>query len=174
MRKKTVLALVATLFSLSLLVVAAPCFAVDEAPPEASVDGKYSGLLQVMYCPKDKGSYGEFRDYGHWGGGPWCGQKGKAGYWVWVAPNWYVWKHKGQPPAPKPAVLGTGNVPAKASVNGKYENLLQIMHCPKDRTSYGNFRDYGYWGGGAWCGQTGKAGYWVWVPPNWYIWEKQN
>jgi len=60
-------------------------------PSEATVNGKYSDLVQVMHCPGDRGSYGEFRDYGWWGGGPWCGQSGKAGYWVWVAPDWYVW-----------------------------------------------------------------------------------
>ncbi|GEM_PF-4410033 len=62
-----------------------------DAPPQASANGKYADLLQVMNCPRDQGSYGEFSDYGWWNGGPWCGQSGKAGYWVWVAPNWYVW-----------------------------------------------------------------------------------
>ncbi len=138
----------------------------DEAPPAASVNGKYSGLIQVMNCPKDRGTYGEFRDYGHWGGGAWCGQTGKAGYWVWVAPNWYIWSTKGQKPA--------ANIPAASSVGGKYSNLVQVLNCPKDRGSYGEFRDYGHWGGGAWCGQTGKAGYWVWVAPNWYIWANKN
>lgn len=169
MIKRALSSVIGTIFCLSLLLVAAPCLAVDEAPPQASVDGKYSGLLQVMYCPKDRGSYGEFRDYGHWGGGAWCGQKGKSGYWVWVAPNWYVWKYRGQAP-----VADNDNVPPRATVNGKYSNLLQILNCPKDRSSYGNFNDYGHWGGGAWCGQTGKAGYWVWVAPNWYIWGEKN
>ncbi len=138
----------------------------EEAPPEASVNGKYSELIQVLPCPRDGGSYGEFRDYGHWGGGAWCGQTGKAGYWVWVAPNWYVWKHKG--------ARAADGVPHKASANGKYSGLVQVMNCPKDRGSYGKYRDYGWWGGGAWCGQTGKAGYWVWVAPKWYVWSNQN
>lgn len=167
MIKKALLSIVSTVFCFTLILAAAPGHAVEEAPPQASVDGKYSGLLQVMYCPQDRGSYGDFRDYGHWGGGAWCGQTGKAGYWVWVAPNWYVWKHKGQ-------ASGSGTVPPRATVNGKYSNLLQILHCPKDRSSYGNFSDYGHWGGGSWCGQTGKAGYWVWVAPNWYIWGEKN
>ncbi len=55
--------------------------------------------------------------------------------------------------------------------NGKYNTLLQTIHCPSDVSSYGNFRDYGYWAGGSWCGKTGVAGYWVWVNPNWYVWE---
>lgn len=137
-----------------------------EAPPAASQNGKYSGLVQVMNCPKDAATYGTFRDYGWWGGGPWCGQTGKPGYWVWVAPDWYVWSNKGQ--------LPSSSVPASANVGGKYSNLIQTLPCPKDRTSYGEFRDYGWWGGGAWCGRTGKAGYWVWVAPNWYIWANQN
>ena len=60
---------------------------------------------------------------------------------------------------------------AKASVNQKYSNLVQVLNCPSDRSNYGKFHDYGYWGGGSWCGQESKAGYWVWVDPNWYIWQ---
>jgi hypothetical protein len=64
-----------------------------DAPPQASVDGKYSELIQVIDCPEHVKTWGEFKDYGHWGGGAWCGHTGKAGYWVWVNPNWYVWSH---------------------------------------------------------------------------------
>ncbi len=59
----------------------------------------------------------------------------------------------------------------KASVNGKYFNLIQVLNCPKDRRSYGTFRDWGYWSGKSWCGKAVRKGYWVWVAPNWYIWE---
>jgi hypothetical protein len=59
------------------------------------------------------------------------------------------------------------------SVDGKYANLLQTIHCPTESASLGQFKDYGYLGGGKWCGQEAKAGFWVWVSPNWYIWEKQ-
>lgn len=156
--------LIAALLCASLLFCNSPVFA-DEIPDAASVSGKYSELVQVMNCPKDGSSYGNFRDYGYWGGGAWCGQQGKAGYWVWVAPNWYVWKQKGAPNL---------SAPPQATVNGKYSNLIQILNCPKDGSSYGNFSDYGYWGGGAWCGKQGKAGYWVWVAPNWYIWKNKQ
>lgn len=67
-----------------------------------------------------------------------------------------------------------GNVPAEARVGGKYSNLVQVMHCPGDSRSYGDYRDYGWWGGGPWCGQSGKAGYWVWVAPDWYVWSVQK
>lgn len=66
----------------------------DSGASEASVGGKYSGLIQRLTCPADRKSYGEFRDWGYWNGGKWCGQTGKAGYWVWVAPTWYVWQNR--------------------------------------------------------------------------------
>ena len=72
------------------------------------------------------------------------------------------------------------NLPVQAqsnplsSANGKYDNLIQILNCPRDRSTYGEFNDYGYWQGGAWCGQTGKPGYWVWVEPNWYVWQNKR
>ncbi len=71
--------------------------------------------------------------------------------------------------APGQADKGSG-IPAAATVHDRYADLVQVMHCPRDQGSYGEFRDYGWWGGGPWCGQTGKAGYWVWVAPNWYVW----
>jgi hypothetical protein len=71
------------------------------------------------------------------------------------------------------APANNSQVPTQANVNGRYNGLIQIMNCPSDRNAYGQFNDYGYWGGGAWCGQTGKAGYWVWVAPNWYVWKNQ-
>ena len=126
----------------------------------ASANGKYSGLLQELTCAADRAKYGEYRDYGYWSGGSWCGQQGKAGFWVWVNPTWYVWASKASSDA--------------SSVNGKYTNLLQTLHCPKDKKKYGSFRDYGYWAGGAWCGQKGKAGHWVWVAPNWYVWGNKR
>jgi hypothetical protein len=126
------------------------------AASPSSANGKYSNLIQKLHCPSDQKRYGKYRDYGYWGGGAWCGQKGQPGYWVWVYPFWYVWSDKG--------------IPAAASAHGKYSNLLQTLTCPKDRRRYGKYSDYGYWGGGAWCGQRGKRGFWVWVAPTWYIW----
>lgn len=156
-------------FSVLILVVmclgvSSSCLYAGENTPGSSVNGKYSNLIQVMNCPKDRSSYGEFRDYGYWGGGPWCGQTGKAGYWVWVAPDWYVWAEEAS---------STDQASSRSSANGKYADLVQIMNCPSDRSRYGGFRDYGYWGGGPWCGQTGKAGYWVWVAPDWYVWKRK-
>lgn len=83
----------AALFSAVLLFCSSPVMA-NDTPDAATVSGKYSQLIQIMHCPADSGRYGNFKDYGWWGGGPWCGQQGVAGYWVWMAPNWYVWKNK--------------------------------------------------------------------------------
>jgi hypothetical protein len=138
-------------------------------PDAADVGGKYARLVQVMPCPADQATYGEFRDYGRWEGGAWCGSTGKPGYWVWVAPNWYVWGKQIQ----DGALLGA-DITTLASAHNKYAGLIQIMRCPTDQATYGEFRDYGRWEGGAWCGGTGKPGYWVWVAPNWYVWHRQR
>jgi len=57
------------------------------------------------------------------------------------------------------------------SANGKYKDLIQTVYCPADANGYGDYQDYGYYGGGNWCNQDTEAGYWVWVNPNWYIWK---
>lgn len=142
-------------------------FSVAQGNPSASVAGKYRNLLQVLECAADLGSYGSFNDYGYWGGGSWCGSYGQAGYWVYDYPNWYIWGSES-------TTVPVNNVPAIASVNGKYSNLIQVLSCEEDQGSYGNFSDYGYWGGGSWCGDVGAAGHWVYVYPNWYIWGDEN
>ncbi|MEM8778124.1 MAG: hypothetical protein AAGF26_04480 [Cyanobacteria bacterium P01_G01_bin.49] len=124
----------------------------------SSANDKYHNLSQMLNCPQDQGQYGNFYDYGYWQGGSWCGQTGEPGYWVWANPNWYVWQDM---------------VPAKASANGSYFSLVQVLNCPRDREQYGDYSNYGYWGGGSWCGQTGEPGYWTWVYPNWYVWKGQ-
>ena len=124
--------------------------------PEASAYDSYHNLLQVLTCPQDRSQYGDFYDYGYWGGGAWCGQTGSAGYWVWVAPDWYIWGDM---------------IPEGASAYNQYYDLQQVLYCPSDADQYGEYSNYGYWGGGAWCGETGVAGYWVWVYPNWYVWD---
>ncbi len=78
------------------LAVGAPALAAD--PPElqalkkATADGKYTNLLAVIHVPADKGSYGDFKDYGSSSFTEWAGYKGlPKGYWVYVAPHWYIW-----------------------------------------------------------------------------------
>ncbi len=63
---------------------------------DSSVNGKYSELLQVIECARDRENYGVFYDYGYWSGTRWCSQNVTSGYWVWVAPKWYIWKYKVQ------------------------------------------------------------------------------
>lgn len=61
-------------------------------PARATVRGKYSGLIASFACEQDRATYGDFHDYGRWAGGPWCGRDRPAGFWVWVAPKWYIWR----------------------------------------------------------------------------------
>jgi sRNA-binding regulator protein Hfq len=43
-----------------------------------------------------------------------------------------------------------------------------------DAATYGKFNDAGYSKTSQWAGQANlPAGYWVYVAPNWYIWESQ-
>lgn len=80
-----------------LSVLSANCPAKEQGAPTASAHGKYADLLQELTCPADAEKYGKFKDYGYWEGGQWCGQMGKAGYWVWLKPTWYVWRTKNAP-----------------------------------------------------------------------------
>ncbi|HPA71541.1 MAG TPA: hypothetical protein PKY31_04685 [Spirochaetota bacterium] len=136
------------------------------ADERASVNGKYRDLIQKVHCPDDVNQYGEFHDYGHWTGSEHCGQQVSSGFWVYVSPDWYVWRTQNDLPRPEPNL---------ATVNGKYSGLLQSLLCPGDRAQYGDFRDYGYWADGeTYCGQRVQGGYWVYRYPYWYIWQTSS
>ncbi|HVS34519.1 MAG TPA: hypothetical protein VMS17_02990 [Gemmataceae bacterium] len=63
----------------------------------------------------------------------------------------------------------------KATVDGKYTRLLTVIHVPSDKDDYGEFNDYGAYDGTEWAGYSGlPKGYWVYIFPNWYIWEKEG
>lgn len=68
----------------------------DQAGQEkASVSGKYSRLLKKVYVESDYRTYGEFNDYGYYQATNYAGQSNlPAAYWVYVYPNWYLWKSK--------------------------------------------------------------------------------
>jgi uncharacterized protein (TIGR03067 family) len=68
-------------------------------PPEepllerAKRDGKYSNLLRKITVRDDFQLFGMFHDWGYYDGTEWAGHKDlPPGYWVYVFPNWYIWK----------------------------------------------------------------------------------
>ena len=62
-----------------------------------------------------------------------------------------------------------------ARLGGKYSKLLKKLTVETDRSTYGDFYDYGYWDGSSWAGHNNlPKGYWVYVAPNWHIFEKIN
>jgi hypothetical protein len=63
------------------------------APQEASVSGKYATLLRKISVPEDKVKYGSVYDYGYWSNSTYADyEKLPTGYWVYVAPHWYIWQ----------------------------------------------------------------------------------
>jgi hypothetical protein len=60
----------------------------------------------------------------------------------------------------------------KASVNGKYHQLLRVIHLPGDKAGYTEFRDYGSYSGTSYAGYNDlPVGCWVYHYPHWYIWK---
>src|SRR5206468_35695 len=90
---------------------------VDEsALKKASVDGKYSILLKKIAVKEDRETYTDFHDFGKWDGHSYAGQNDlPKGYWVYVAPNWYIWERQNEKP---------DRAETKAAVDGKYSVLL--------------------------------------------------
>jgi hypothetical protein len=133
---------------------------------KASLDGKYETILKTFLVPSDSDRYGVFHDWGFRTSVTYGMERDlPTGYWVYAYPYWYIWKTK------------TGETEgsldcAKASVNGKYRNLLKTFSVPRDRDGYGQFFESGYADYKAHAGYTDlPPGYWVYVSPNWYIWE---
>jgi Ca-activated chloride channel family protein len=74
----------------------------QEARKLAACDGRYAELLDKISVPEDKDRYGTFFDLGYqpaktYGQNPDL----PAGYWVYVAPHWYIWGEQVRSDAPK-------------------------------------------------------------------------
>lgn len=64
------------------------------------------------------------------------------------------------------------DAPASANAYGKYQNLLAIIEVPADVNAYGEFSDYGFYPATSYAGvENIPAGFWVYVTPNWYVWQ---
>ena len=87
---------------------------VEEPPQLPSVYGKYRVLLRKIHVPQDTNAYGQFTDYGMYTGNSWAGFNDlPPGYWVYVYPNWYIWRDCVKPnlvvpPVRNPQVQGGG------------------------------------------------------------------
>jgi hypothetical protein len=78
-------------------------------------------------------------------------------------------------PAPDPVTAAVDGPPARARVGGKYRRLLCRIHVPQDVQQFQRFHDWGHWAGTEWQGHKNlPAGYWVYVYPDWYIWQDCN
>lgn len=133
---------------------------------DPSVGGKYSNLIQKFECAKDQAQYGNFNDYGKEKAyNKYCGAKAPAGYWVYAAPFWYVWKTK--------AELSDAQKQELARVHGKYSNLIKKVSVPTDETK-DLIREYGYYKAHRYKGNDMPAGYYAYVAPHWYIWKDIN
>ena len=86
-----------------------------------------------------------------------------------------LWRQMRGLPSEPPKELATLEAEKRATKEGKYTELLKTVASAGDWKTYGDFNDYGYWGGNVYAGQKDlPAGYWVYVYPNWYIWKNQK
>jgi hypothetical protein len=99
---------------------------VEEPPQLPSVYGKYRVLLRKINVPQDTNAYGQFTDYGMYTGNSWAGFNDlPPGYWVYVYPNWYIWRDCVKPnlvvpPVRNPQQFGGG----KATIDPRLDGIV--------------------------------------------------
>ncbi|MCA8995555.1 MAG: hypothetical protein KDA80_01160 [Planctomycetaceae bacterium] len=62
---------------------------------------------------------------------------------------------------------------AKASVNGKFQDLITTIFAPEDDLIHTTFREFGEYTGTQWRGYDLPRGFYVYVYPRWYVWQTQ-
>ncbi len=81
-----------------------------DLPPEATVKGRYSDVLEILSAPDDRGIFGDLFEFGIFTR---TGVSGDA-YWVYSAPNWYLFSHsrigisRPRTPLPEPVDIPVG------------------------------------------------------------------
>lgn len=67
-------------------------------PGATSARGHYKTLLTTIDVPGDRETYGDFNDAGYWPGISYAGHDNlPPGYWVYLAPKWYIFKEAAGP-----------------------------------------------------------------------------
>ena len=135
----------------------------DDMPQNATVQGKYSGLIRVVPAADENQLQGGFRDLGCRDVSPTPKVTDLAGAcWVYAAPNWYAWKTASEAPL---------EAPPGVDASGKYTNLLKRFAALDDLAEYGTFFDAGFRRQADYKGIRGiPAGYWVYDGAYWYVW----
>ncbi|WP_160148373.1 serine/threonine-protein kinase [[Leptolyngbya] sp. PCC 7376] len=84
-----------------------------------------------------------------------------------------------EPSEPTPSVIPPEPIPEpivvdETSAYGRYTDLIQVITCDTALEEYGSYNDWGYWeADGTVCGADAQSGYWVYVYPDWYVWETE-
>lgn len=138
-----------------------------QAQSSAFSRGEYQELITQFDCPQDEDVYGTYYEGVYESAVHYCGVNVPAGYWVYQAPQWHIYRQLKQP-----------SLLAQARLGGKYKGLINFLSCPEERAQeeaiYGAFYDYGWETASEYCGQSFPAAYWVWVAPNWYLWRHKD
>lgn len=74
-------------------------------PDRPAPHSRYRTLLKKLDVPEDQQRFGDFCDWGYWSGSQYAGQDHlPPGYWVYLAPKWYIFKEDvtGESVAPRP------------------------------------------------------------------------
>ncbi len=70
------------------------------APAARVAQNQYKTLLKTLEVPDDRTRYGDFYNYGYWSGTSYAGHDDlPAGYWVYLSPNWYIFKEAAEGPS---------------------------------------------------------------------------
>jgi hypothetical protein len=154
----------------ALLIVALLAFAGSAQAQGCTPDfgGKYSKLLGSISVPEDVADHGPCKEFGRWGGGYYAGHRNTPeGYWVYVAPNWYIWAYQKEE--------AEAEAECSPDQDGKYSDLAHKLHIPDETAAYGSCFDYGRFNSSSYREfQNLEFGYWVYVKPHWYIWRREN
>jgi len=59
------------------------------------------------------------------------------------------------------------------SASGRYYNLTEKVKCLKNNNPHNKYFIHGYTTDVPCDGEAKISGYWVWLQPHWYIWDKQ-
>ncbi|MCH1509924.1 MAG: hypothetical protein L7T84_12010, partial [Akkermansiaceae bacterium] len=74
-----------------------------------------------------------------------------------------------------PAPMSAEKAAKKATMKGKYSQLLKKFPARMDYLQYGFEKDYGLYPQTDYMGQKDlPAGYWIYIYPNWYIFKSKN
>lgn len=148
----------------------------EEQLEMATCNHKYRNLIHTLFAPQEKEVHGLELEFGYRDRAEYLGYNNiPEGYWVFVYPHWFIFESdasKEETDTMNIAGAFEEETLIRASVDGRFQELIEVFYLPNIFQDQGEFKIMGKRDHAKIEEFRLPGGYWVWLAPYLFIFEK--